>query len=711
METANKANNGKGGKTTTSTTTTTTTSTSTQTSTDTSTTLVSPSTTSSDTAMLPGATFACAVGAITCVQISSTSTQTQTSVPVTFGQPFRAGHWLPATQGLVAKVGDQIVPLQADDISSHRDGSARFAVLSAQLSNVAAGSTRILNLFPAAKTASSVSVPADPDWNLVIEARVYDANHNITATLEALPQAQLKAQIAQNTSRRLSGSVATEYSVVVPMRDKATGAVHPHLTARLHTRLLDNGSRIRTDLVMENTRTWTTAPGNITYDLNVKRHGVAVYSQPRFTHYHHARWHKVLWTGGAEPAHQLRHHMPYFLSTRATWNYDLNLKVPETTLAEQYALLLKKREEQAALGPMGNVFLMPAFSTTGGRSEIGPHPRWTALYLLSQDARAREVMLANSDAAASVPVHYRDENTDQPLDVTRHPTVTVAFGTSKPALPTLVNGTTIWSPDTAHQGSFSYIPYLITGDAFHLEETAFWAAWNVASINPSYRETSAGLVNSNQVRAQAWAMRSLAEAAWALPDSHPMKGYFQTRLSNNLNWYAQNYVNNATKSPLGIIHKHGDPARIHPWQNDYVSIAISLMAENGEPQAQNVLNWFSRFTVGRFLAEPSGFCTVRAPGSGWVYLDASGQFINNWKDMFATNYPADVGTPCSSLTITEGYPTQAMGYAASARAVLGATTNAGVSGASTAYARWKNMTPLMDAKLPLDPTWAIVPRP
>jgi hypothetical protein len=149
--------------------------------------------------MLPGATFACAVGAITCVQISSTSTQTQTSVPVTFGQPFRAGHWLPATQGLVAKVGDQIVPLQADDISSHRDGSARFAVLSAQLSNVAAGSTRILNLFPAAKTASSVSVPADPDWNLVIEARVYDANHNITATLEALPQAQLKAQIAQNT--------------------------------------------------------------------------------------------------------------------------------------------------------------------------------------------------------------------------------------------------------------------------------------------------------------------------------------------------------------------------------------------------------------------------------------------------------------------------------------------------------------------------------
>jgi hypothetical protein len=725
METANKASNGKGGKTTTtspttspitspttSPTTTEPTSTPTQVAPAPAPTLVDTSTTSlSDTSMLPGATFACAVGAITCVQISSTSTVSQASVPVTFGQPFRIGHWNPATQGLVAKVGDQVVPVQADEISSHRDGSARFAVLSAQVGSLPAGTTRVLNLFPGSKTSSNPAVPADPDWNIEIEARVYDANNNVTATLVATPQAQLKAQIAQNTARRLHGAVATEYSVVLPMRDKITGAAHPHLSARLHTRLLDGGARIRTDMVMENTRTWTTAPGNLTYDLNVKRHGVAIYSQPRFTHYHHARWHKVLWTGGAEPAHQLRHHMPYFLSTRATWNYDLNVKVPETTLAEQYALLQKRRSEQAALGPMGNVFLMPAFSTTGGRDEIGPHPRWTALFLLSQDARAREILLANSDAAASVPVHYRDEATDQPLDVTRHPTVTVAFGTSKPALPTVVNGATIWSPDTAHQGSFSYIPYLITGDAFHLEETAFWAAWNVASINPSYRETSAGLVNSNQVRAQAWAMRSLAEAAWALPDNHAMKGYFQTRLANNLNWYAQNYVNNSTKSQLGIIHKHGDPARIHPWQNDYVSIAISLMAENGEPQALNVLNWFSRFTVGRFLAEPNGFCTVRAPGSGWVYLDASGQFINNWRDMFATNYAADVGKACSTLSITEGYPAQAMGYAASARAVLGATTNAGIAGASGAYARWKSLTPLMDAKLPMDPTWAIVPRP
>ncbi len=713
MDTANRVGKSSKPSKTTSTSPVTTTSPTTQTDTgsistlETNTTLVTSSTPT--TSPMPVAPFDCAAGAITCVEIASTSAQTQSSVPVTFGQPFRVGQWLPATQGLVAKVGDQVVPLQTDEIASHHDGSARFAVLSAQVANLGAGQTRVLNLFPAAKSSSSMALPADPDWNLEIEARVYDANNNITATLVAKPQAQLKAQIAQNTARRLSGAVAAEYTVAVPFRNKATGVTHPHLSARLHTRLLDGGARIRTDLVMENTRTWTAAPGNISYDLSVRRNGAAIYSQPRFSHYHHARWHKVLWTGGAEPAVQVRHHMPYFLATRATWNYDLNVKVPETVLADQYALLQKRRTEQVALGPMANLMLMPAFGTTGARSEIGPNPRWTALFLLTQDARAREVMLANADAAGAVPVHYRDEGTDQPLDVVTHPTVSVAYGTSRPALPT-VSDDTIWSPDTSHQGSFAYMPYLITGDAFYQEELSFWAAWNVSSLNPSYREGSTGIVSSNQVRAQAWALRSLAESAWALPDNHALKTYFKTRLSNNLAHYVQKYVNNVNESPMGIIHKHGDISRIHPWQNDFVSVVMSLMAENGEPQAQTALNWFSRFTVGRFQAEASGFCTARAPASGWVYLNSTGGFISTWKDLYATNYAADVGVPCANLTITEGYPEQAMGYAAVARGMLGATANASIGGAASSYTRWKSMTPKMDAKLTSDPTWAIVPR-
>ena len=683
----------------------------TTTTTDPTTTTGGTTTSGGTTTIVPVGPFACATDAITCVEVTGTATVTQASVPVTFGQPFRAGDWQHTTQGLVAKVDGVAVPLQTDEISSHRDGSARFAVLSAQLNNLQPGQSKIINLYTGTKTSSTPNVPANPDWNLELEAQVYDANGNVVATLVAQPQAQLAAQISSGSGRRLAGAVATEYTVALPLKDKATGTQHPHLTARLHTRLVDGGQRIRTDVVMENTRTWTANPGNITYSFAVKRNGSTIYTQPKFTHYHHARWHKVLWTGAsAEPQARVRHNMPYFMASKAVWNYNLNLQVPETVLAGQYALLAQKRQEQAALGPMGNVFLTPYFPTTGGRQEIGPLPRWTAQYLVSQDPRMLEVMLANADAAAAVPVHYRDDTTALPLDLDRYPNVAVRIGTSSPALPTVVDGTTIWSVDVSHQGSYAYVPYLVTGDAFYQEEGAFWAAWNLAANNPAYRGYGAGLVHPEQLRGQAWSLRSIREALRMLPDGHPQKAYFQSRLNNNLTWYLNTYPNNpdpSAQSPLGAIQKPDDKTLTGPWQNDFMGIVFAQLLDDGETSAKPVLDWFGKFNVGRFLAEPQGFCTAKAPGYYWKIRDANGNFLTTWKALFDANYP---GLICDSTTVVDGYPDTAVGYAAGARASLATAIDAGVANAGAAYARWLTFTPKMDAAFAADPTWAIVPR-
>ena len=651
----------------------------------------------------PTAAFNCAADAITCIEVASTSSQAQPSLPVTFGQPFKAGDWRHATQGLVAKVNGATIPLQTDEISSHRDGSARFAVLSAQLNNIQPGEARIINLYAGPKASSTSNVPADPDWNLEVEAQVYDAGGNVTATLVAQPQAQLKSQIASHNGQRLNGPVASEYTVVTDFKNKATGATHPHLSARFHTRLVDGGARIRTDVVMENTRTWTNAPGNITYSMAIKRNGVTLHNQPKFTHYHHARWHKVVWTGSsAQPQVRVRHQMPYFMASRITWNYDLNVKVNEGSLQNEVTQLAN-----ANTAPMGTAMLDPYFPSTGGRSDIGPLPRWTALYLVSQDDRAYRSMMAIADAAAGVPVHYRDEKTSLPLDVETHPKVSVRFGTSNPAVPNSQDST-VWTPDTAHQASFAYIPYVITGDAFYLDELLFWSAWNIAGVDPNYREGSKGLIHANELRAQAWVMRSIAESAWATPDSHPMKAYFATRLENNTAYYKKAFPNAIGESPMGMISWSQEHASV--WQNDYFSIVLSLLAENGEPDARDALNWFSRFTVGRFLNDSNGFCAARAPGGYWINR-VNMVYVSTWRDLFNLNYPADAGKDCSTLTVTEGYPDWGGGYAASARAMLGATANAGIPGAKEAYARWKSMTPQMDANIAQgEPTWVIVPR-
>ncbi|MGC4397017.1 hypothetical protein [Hydrogenophaga sp. T2] len=626
----------------------------------------------------------------------------QTSVPVTFGQPFRRGDWS-NTQGLVARdAAGNTVPLQADEISTHSDGSVRFAVLSAQLNNLAANTPRIVNFYTAAKTAPSVTLPAAPNWNLKVTATLSDGS-----VLTADPQAQLVQQIASGSNRRLHGPVASEFTVVAPMM-RANGTAHPHLVARLHTRLYDNGTRFRTDVVMENTRTFTASPSNITYSLNVTANGSTLLSQPSFTHYHHARWHKVVWSGGVNPNARVRHHMPYFLASRATWNYNLGLKIPETTLANEAKYLAS-----AQTGPMQPALLDTNFPGTGGRPEIAPVPRWTALYLITQDDRARASMLANADAAAGVPIHYRDENTGHPVSIDgANANLSLKYGTSSPAVPAGI-GSTIWEPDGAHQGSFSYIPYLVTGDAFYLEEAMFWAGWNIAAADPYYRDGGKGIIKAEQVRGQSWGLRSMAEVAFALPDAHPKKAYYRTIFNNNLSWFADTYGKFTAPwiSPMGAVVSQYNNDQSPSYESDFMTIVLSWLSENGEAPATTALTNIARMQVDRFMAESQGFCTAKAPGYWLNVKNASGAYVTTWRDYYTLNYGAPPSS-CAGVAV-EGYPDWGAGYAAVARAMLGSAANAGVANAAAAYTRWVGFTPLIDtgsAGFLTEPQYAIVPR-
>src|SRR6478735_9995444 len=41
-------------------------------------------------------------------------------------------------------------------------------------------------------------------------------------------------------------------------------------------------------------------------------------------------------------------------------------------------------------------------------------------------------------------------------------------------------------PDAAHEPALDFLPYLITGDRFYLEELEFWAEWNLSGTDPIY---------------------------------------------------------------------------------------------------------------------------------------------------------------------------------------------------------------------------------
>lgn len=525
---------------------------------------------------------------------------------------------------------------------------------------------------------------------------------------EAAARPALEQAIKTRKGLRLDGPVVQEFIVKLPLTEAGTQKRHPQLTPWLHVRLYEGGRRIRTDLVMENNWTYEPQPGNLSYEIDVRQGGKSLFQHGPFTHYHHARWHKVFWHGEA-PRARVRHHMPYFLATRAVWNYNLDLGIPDAVLAEDAARLAKSNT-----GPMGSAFITPYFPTTGGRADIGPLPRWTALYLITQDPRAEAVMLANADAAGSVPIHYRDAPTDQPVSLETHPGLALRFGQSsaKDAMPPMKNAGTPWTPDTAHQGSFAYVPYLLTGDLFYLDETLFWANWNMGSANPGYRDGGKGLIHPEQLRGQAWALRSIGEAARALPERHPMKAYFQKKLADNLSWYLNRYPRNPNKagiSPLGLVEKPDEPHVTGPWQNDFLALVVGQLAEGGDPLAAEYYRWLSRFTVGRFTHEKEGFCPQKGPAAYLKIRDGANRLIGDWGTLFKANWPNI--SSCQVNMAVEGYPDAAAGYAAYARAMLAQAVGLDAEKAVEGYNWLKTATPAIEAGFAKDPTWAIVPRP
>jgi hypothetical protein len=771
--------------------------------------------------------FSCQPLAITCVEITSTSTSLQANAPITFGQAFKPGD-LKSGQTLIAMDRNgSSVPLQMDAISTRNDDekSVRMAVLSLQLSNLAVGERRVVSFFSSNSVAPAAVVPDAANYSLDLTARMYqpqlslitfgnrngqsfgipflkgeqinlkltggkgtetytltvtDAlagggwptltkiaeafkaqiNANTSSAFVAIKQGEgggyeklwitskfgdggaftptieyaglspvktqqlsayaapvtysvsagdaLRSAVAAGATNHLHGRIANEYTLSLPFSD-ANGAPHPQLTARLHVRLLDGGTRSRTDMVIENNWAYKAKPGNLNYELTVTSAGKHVFSQPMFKHNHHARWHKVLWQGDEVQA-VVRHEMPYLMKTGVIWNYNQNLTIPESVLAAEGTRLVK-----TYTGPMSSVYITPYFGTTGGREEIGPYPRWTALYLLSQDDRMRMAMLANADAAGSVPIHYRDEATDHPLDLHRHPGVAIGAGKSdaKDALPAMGDSVTIWSPDLAHQGSFAFVPYLLTGDVYYLDETMFWASYNMAVQNPAYRGRELGLIHTDQVRGQAWALRSIGEAARAAPDLHPMKGYFEKQLANNLNNYSAIYnASNPKISQLGAIEKPDAVGQSGPWQQDFMVIVLAQLTTDGYADlAQPTLDWLTKFAVGRFAHESdANFCTAKAPTAYMAIRDTKNGLIANWSDLYQRNWPGEKCTATMPI-VSVAYPDSVSAYAAYARAMMAAVFNAGKTPTLPIYQSWVAKTPrITDKGYASDPTWAIVPK-
>lgn len=644
------------------------------------------------------------------------------ATPLTFGHVFADGD-VPANVAIALRTSSgTMLPTQVDRKATHPSGSLRHGLVSAVLPAGTSGRLELVRIAATAPPpARDVRALLDTGFDAIVTVKL--AGRTLTASA--------KNALAK-PSRWIDGAVATEWGGKIALAD--AGGEHPHLHARFDVRTFEGVPGERVDVTIENDWAFEAAPSNLTYDVDVAVRGKPAYEKKALTHYQRARWHRLL-TPFADV--NVRYDLGYLARTGALPTYDRTIVLDEKSLTAWGTTAATPVE------PMEVRFINKYFPSTGGRPELGVLPGWTAGWLLSMDARARRAMLAVADSAAAFSVHYRDKNTDRVASLETYDDMTILGrpGDTKHPFPGCTGDCTVpLTADTAHQPSMSYVPYLITGDRFHLEELELWAGYNAFVSNPGYRQYGKGLLKSDQVRGFAWTLRTLGQLSFIAPDDDPQKKYFGTMLQNNLRWLIDDQVNGAAKNPLAVLDNgaalvYENGIGFAPWQDDFFTASVNVVARMGYADANVVLAYKGQAPVARMRDA----CWIDAAAYSMIARTTpTSPFFASYKEVHAATFAnlklADgtryLDLPCASKEAADfrtkldkeqnanrnpwaademtGYATSSEGYPSNMQPALAAAVDANVPGAKEAWATFaaRSVKPTYTDS----PQFAIVPR-
>lgn len=648
------------------------------------------------------------------------------ATPVTFGHVFVAGD-VPKTASVVLRTATGVVlPTQVERKANAPDGSLRHALLSTILPVGAAGSFDVVltDAVPATGTPRALKSLLDDGFDAVVTARLGGRTYIASA------KSMLSGE-PRSVTRWLDGAIVTEWDVSGALAD-TTGA-HPHLHVRFAVRSYLGVPGERVDVTLENDWAFVTGPANFTYDLVLAVRGKSVFAKSGVVHRAHTRIRRVV-TPFVDPSPHLER--AYLDRTGAVPHYDPSVVVAEHALAEW------GKAADAATDLAAVVLVEKAMETTGGRPDLGVLPAWSAAYVMTGDPRARRAVLAVGDTAGQFSTHYRDEKTGDIVSIVTYPDVTLLGdpGDTTHPFPACTDCASPLSADSAHQPSMSYLPYLLTGDRFHLEELELWANYNVMQANPEYRGRALGLVKFDQVRGMAWSMRTFGQVAFLAPDADPQKAYFTKLLRDNLAWFVDHQVNGEGKNALGLVtfgyaFSYDDETGIAPWQDDFFTSAIHQVASMGFTEANTLLAFkgtapVQRMMDGCFIDAATYALVVRSSKSGAVFPTYEAARVATFatsilgdgtkyldqpcgsKQMadFLTRQDIEHGTGRSPWAVGEmtGYAASDEGYPSNMQPALAAAVDAKIDRAAAAWAVFaaRSVKPTYAE----EPQFAIVPR-
>jgi len=331
-------------------------------------------------------------------------------------------------------------------------------------------------------------------------------------------------------------------------------------------------------------------------------------------HYWHSRWR---WQSAPRPV---------VGDARALISSGLLPPLSQAAPAVPYAASYKAVPYEV----MGLAGVTPYMPQTGERPDIGLVTAYQADYICTGSGQALAVTLAQGEASGTVPWHQRDEVTGAPIDFAVH-TKASWYSDSRAGAPWIKGSPgASATPDNAHTPALAYVPYVLTGDPYMLEELQFMANNTWGSEPMGYRP------NVGQSRAFAWSMRTIGQAARVTPASVPSwllpQAYWKGMLDRHRAHVEANYVGGAgpllsvfrSTCPIDNSREEGAAAPggtwIDVWQEEFIVAVVGWLVRMGHAEWRKVFDWKVGSTIARCSgtagwprAVPAAYRTILRP--------------------------------------------------------------------------------------------------
>jgi len=448
-----------------------------------------------------------------------------------------------------------------------------------------------------------------------------------------------------------------------------------HLQIKFDIRIYRSGD-VTTDIIFANEKTFSEGIRDLIYDVTIGPSSNVIFQAKAVKHHRSSTWRKRIYSGDTPQTHVI-YNIDDLIKTGAILPLDYSYGILAKTIN-------RFDTSSRDLPPLHPSIIVKYFPTSGGRPEIGIYPQWVANYLVAQSPHSKNAMLAIGDAGGAIPWHFRDEKTNAPVSIeVRKNFWADQRGLEDQYYPDRMHKDIFqsddgdWVPDQPHKPDLFYIPYMVTGDHYYADELAMQAAYAIFGRWPFLREGKLKAIDIEQVRGSAWSLRDIGNSAFLLPDEHPLKGYLNRVLDNNLSLMVNKYVTQRLRKNHGAIegyfdeHIGRDPQRISPWQQDYFNLALWSVAHRGNLKARTLQEWATNFHTSRFLSPNFDF--KQATSFSFSVRDANDKTpYQNWSDVAREIYKKNDSTNNGKM---QGYPDSASSYVASALANLTGIAN------------------------------------